>query len=120
MTRDLSTNHHAPWSLVRRAGDTVGKRPSTRMAYLVGTVVPKGEFKAVALTGYVMCNDMTGWTKRPVRIEWQDIVRQWRRQPTVAEVRKVKSRMPIVKSDAHRHMGGLLRANLRNSQRGAA
>ncbi len=96
----LTTSHHAPWALVRRAGDTVGKRPSTRMAFLVGTVAPEG--KAVALTGYVMNNDMTGWTKRPVRIEWADIVKQWRFQPTVADVRKVKARMPAIKSENER------------------
>lgn len=101
---NLTTNHHSPWALVRRAGDTVGKRPSTRMAFLVSTIAPDGY--AVALTGYVMNNDMTGWTKRPVRIEWADIVMQWRRQPTVAEVRKVKAKMPVVKADSERWSRG--------------
>lgn len=51
-----------------------GKRLSTRMAYLVDTIAPNGI--AVALTGYIMRNDMTGWTKHPRRIEWSDIIRQ--------------------------------------------
>jgi hypothetical protein len=95
-----TTCHHMPWALVRRAGDQIGKRPSTRMAFLVGTVAPEG--RAVALTGYVMNNDMTGWTKRPVRIEWADLVKQWRRRPTAADVRKVKAKMPIIKAEAER------------------
>lgn len=77
---DLRTNHHAPWALIKRSGNTVGKRLSTRMAYLVATVVgPNGH--AVALTGYVMNNDMTGWTKSKRRIEWSDVIKQWRHQP---------------------------------------
>jgi hypothetical protein len=63
------------------------------MAYLVDTIAPDGI--AVALTGYIMNGDMTGWTKHPRRIEWADIIRQWGRQPTVAEVRKVKARLPV-------------------------
>ncbi len=97
----LTTNHHAPWALIRRAGDTLGKRPSTRMAFLVDTVVgPDG--KAIALRGYVMNNDMTGWSKSKRRIEWADVVKQWRHQPTPAEVRKVKARMPVIKAEAER------------------
>ncbi len=87
------TNHHAPWALVKRNGNTVGKRLSTRMAYLVSTIAPNG--KAVALTGYIMNNDMTGWTKSTRRIEWSDVVKAWRHQPTKAEVQKVKRRLPV-------------------------
>jgi hypothetical protein len=90
---DLRTNHHAPWALVKRAGNTVGKRISTRMAYLVSTVAPDGH--AVALTGYVMNNDMTGWTKTIRRIEWSDVVKTWRKQPTKADVQKAKRRLPV-------------------------
>jgi len=64
-----TTRHSQPWALIRRNGDTPGKRISTRMAYLVDTIAPNGI--AVAVTGYIMRNDMTGWTKR--RIEWSDI-----------------------------------------------
>src|SRR5215472_12661614 len=66
---------------------TPGKRLSTRMAYLVDTIAPDGI--AVALTGFIMRNDLTGWTKHPRRIEWADLIKQWSRQPTVADVRKV-------------------------------
>jgi hypothetical protein len=62
------------------------------MAYLVDTVAPNGI--AVAVTGYIMRNDMTGWTKHPRRIEWADLIKQWSRQPTIADVRKVKARLP--------------------------
>ena len=72
---------------------TPGKRISTRMAYLVDTIAPNGT--AVALTGYIMRNDMAGWTKHPRRIEWSDIIRQWSRQPTTADARKVKARLPV-------------------------
>lgn len=91
-----TTCHHAPWALVRRNGDTIGKRPSTRMAYLVGTIAPDG--KAVAVTGYIMRSDMTGATKHPRRIEWGDIIRTWRDQPTKAAVAHVKRRLLIVKA----------------------
>jgi hypothetical protein len=96
-----TTNHNQPWALVRRGGDTLGKRPNTRMAYLVDTVVgPDG--KAVALRGYVMNNDMTNWTKNKVRIEWADVVKQWRHQPTAAEVRRIKSKMRAVTAESER------------------
>jgi hypothetical protein len=88
-----ATCHSQPWALIRRNGDTPGKRLSTRMAYLIGTIAPNGI--AVALTGYIMRNDMTGWTKHPRWIEWSDIIRQWTQQPTVAEVRKLKARLPV-------------------------
>jgi hypothetical protein len=88
-----TTCHSQPWALIRRNGDTPGKRWSTRMAYLVDTIAPNGI--AIALKGYIINNDMTGWTKHPRRIEWSDIIRQWSRQPTIAEVRKVKSRLPV-------------------------
>ncbi len=96
--RDLTTCHGTPWALIRRNGDTPGKRLSTRMAYLVGTIAPSG--KAVAVTGYIMRSDMTGWTKVPHRIEWTDIIRQWRKQPTAADVGRVKSRLPRAEAEA--------------------
>lgn len=95
--RKLTTCHHSPWALIRRNGDTTGKRLSTRMAYLVGTIAPDG--KAVAVTGYIMRNDMTGWTKHPRRIEWADIVKQWHRQPSAAEVRKAKAKLPVFSAE---------------------
>lgn len=94
MTRNLTTCHCAPWALIRRAGDQEGKRPSTRMAYLTGTIAPAGI--AVAMTGYVMCNDMTRWTKSKRRIEWADVIKRWQVQPTAATVRKIKRRMSPV------------------------
>jgi hypothetical protein len=63
------------------------------MTYLVGTIVRDG--KAVAVTGFVMNSDLTGWTKHPRRIEWSDIVTTWRRQPTAEEVKRAKTRLPI-------------------------
>lgn len=88
------TCHHAPWALVRRCGDTAGRRRSTRMAYLTDRIVgPNGE--AIALKGYVMRNDMTGRTRHPRRIEWSDVIRTWGHQPRAAEVRAVKQRLPV-------------------------
>jgi hypothetical protein len=89
------TNHAYPWALVRRAGDTEGKRPSTRMAFLVDTVVGN-DGKAVALRGYIGRNDMTGWTKSLRRIEWSEVVRSWKTQPTTQTIRAIKQRMPKV------------------------
>lgn len=103
-TRDMTTCHASPWALIRRNGDAVGKRPSTRMAYLVGTFAPNGI--AIAVTGYVMNNDLTGWTKHPRRIRWCDIVRKWRARPTKQDVRKVKRAMAVVTLadiEAHAH-----------------
>jgi hypothetical protein len=89
-----STCHHAPWALVRRNGDTAGKRLSTRMAYLTDTIADPGR-QAIALRGYIMRNDMTGWTKRPRRNEWCDVIKRWRWKPTVTDARRVKARLPI-------------------------
>ena len=80
---------------MRRNGDTEGKRPSTRMAFLVDTIVGD-DGKAVALRGYIGRNDMTGWTKSLRRVEWSEVVRQWPRQPTPAVIRAIKRRMPKV------------------------
>lgn len=88
------TNHHAPWALIRRNGDTIGERLSTRMAYLTDTVVGR-DGKAVALRGYIMRNDMTGWTKQPQRIEWNAVVKRWPHQPTPRDVRAVKACRPV-------------------------
>ena len=95
MARDLTTSHHSPWALVRRNGDAIGKRPSTRMAYLVGFTTQDG--KPVAMTGYIMSSDMTRWTKHPRRIEQRDLVKWWRARPTPADVRKAKATLPVVK-----------------------
>lgn len=93
------TNHHSPWALVRRAGNTVGKRPSTRVAYLVDTVVG-ADGKAVALRGFVGTNKLTGWSKSLRRIEWSDIVRRWSRQPDPALIEHIKQRMPRIREKA--------------------
>jgi hypothetical protein len=91
-----ATTHHAPWALIRRNGDTIGKRLSTRMAYLIDTIVGMNR-RSVALRGYVMRSDMTGWTKHPRRIEWGDVIKTWRRQPSVADVRKAKASLSIAR-----------------------
>lgn len=93
------TNHNQPWALVRRAGDTEGKRPSTRIAFLVDTIVGD-DGKAVALRGYIGRNDMTGWTNSKRRVEWSDVIRAWRKQPALATVRAIKRRMPKVTARA--------------------
>lgn len=99
---NLSTSYACPWALVRRAGDTLGKRPSTRMAFIIKATASAGEI--VHFVGYVMNNDMSpaSWTKRAVRIECADIVKEWRRQPSVAEVRRIKARMPVITEETER------------------
>lgn len=97
--RATYTNHGYPWALVRRNGDTIGKRPSTRMAFLVDTIVG-ADGKAVALRGYIGTNAMKGWTKSLRRIEFSDVIDEWRRAPSVAAVRGIKRRMQIVKEPA--------------------
>jgi len=98
--QNLTTSYAYPWALVRRAGDTIGKRPSTRMAFITKANAEAG--KIVSFTGYVMNNDMTGWTKHPVRIGTGDIVKEWRRQPSVADIQKIKRRMPVLTEESHR------------------
>lgn len=97
---NLSTSYPMPWALVRRAGDTLGKRPSTRMAFITKATAQAG--RIVSFTGYVMNNDLTGWTKRCVQIDPADIVKEWRREPTPADVRKVKAKMPVITEEAQR------------------
>jgi len=91
-----ANNHHALWALIRRNGDTIGKRLSTRMAYLIDTIVGVDR-RSVALSGYAMRSDVTGWTKHPRRIEWNDVIKTWRHQPSVADVRKAKASLPIAR-----------------------
>lgn len=98
MSRNLKTCHAQPWALIKRNGQQEGKRPSMRMAYLTGTIALEG--KAIALTGYVMNGDMTAWTKSKRRIEWGDVLKKWTRQPSVSEVRRARSRQPIVIREA--------------------
>lgn len=86
------TCHNAPWALIRRGGATPGKRCATRMAFLVGVIAPNG--RALAVTGYLMRADMTGATKTPRRIEWDDILFRWRRKPTPAQVARHKQWLP--------------------------
>jgi len=97
----LSTCYAYPWALVRRAGDTLGKRPSTRMAFITKANAIGGEI--VSFSGYVMNNDMnTGWTKNVVEIGVDDIVKSWRHQPSFAAVVRVKKRMPVITADDQR------------------
>jgi hypothetical protein len=90
------TSIREAWALVRRNGDTVGKRPSTRMAYCIQTIAENG--RAVALSAYIMNNDMTGWTKHPRRVEFADVIKTWRfdRQPSPQQVKDAKARLPRV------------------------
>ena len=82
-----------PCALIKRGGATLGKRPFTRIAYLVDTIAPDGQ--AIAVTSYIMSDDFTGGTKHPRRIEWTDISQQWSRQPTPDATRRAKRRLPI-------------------------
>jgi hypothetical protein len=45
--------------------------------------------------GYIMTEAMAGRTKHPRRIEPDDIIRHWRAQPTVAQVRAEKRKLPV-------------------------
>lgn len=90
--RNLATNHADPWALVRRGGSRPGARPSTRLVYLVGTLVPAGQAQAVAMTGFVIEAGGT-WTRHTRRIEWADIVRRWPRQPTERQIAAAKRGM---------------------------
>lgn len=96
----LTTSYRCPWALVRRSGDTVGKRPSTRMAFIVAATARNG--KIISFTGYVMNNDLTNWTKGRVKIDPADIVREWRHEPTAAAVKSAKAKLPVVKTEADR------------------
>ena len=89
--RSMTTCHGSPWALIFRGGDTPGRRRSTRMAYLVGTIAPGGQ--AIAVTGYIMNNDMTGWTRHTRRIEWADIYYQWRDQPMKSEIENKRKKL---------------------------
>jgi hypothetical protein len=91
---NLTTCHYSCWALVKRGGVEDGKRPHTRMAFLVGTIAPEGT--AVAVTGYLMDHSMQSWTKTPRRIEWSDIVKSWHRQPTAQDIERARKRIKPV------------------------
>lgn len=90
------TCHAYPWALVKRGGVVEGQRPRSRMAYLTGTYVPRGETKAAALTGFFVRIDRRGCvfraTKGTVRVGWGEIVHSWLRQPTQAQVKRRQQR----------------------------
>lgn len=96
MTILPTTSIGQAWALVRRNGDQVGKRPSTRMAFLTGTIAVEG--RAVAFRGYIMNNDLTSWTRHTRRVEFQDVLRTWRfdRKPSIADVKAAKAALPVV------------------------
>lgn len=47
------------------------------------------------LSGYIMSSDKTAWTKHPVRIDYVDVLEQWESEPTIAEIKAAKARLPI-------------------------
>lgn len=92
-----STCHAHPWALVRRGGQVDNQRPRTRLAYLVGTYVPRGATQAESMTGFFVdvCRDgrVCRATKGTVRVNWSDIEKSWARQPSAAQIARAKARM---------------------------
>ena len=82
------THFRSPWALIRRGGELENGTPFTRMAYLVETIAPGG--LAVAVRGYVMNENLKGWSKTLRRIEWVDLIETWRRRPSPADIRAKK------------------------------
>src|SRR5713226_2403316 len=84
----------------QRAGDGAGigdftasgqRLPALRLRSLGGALATARGCRQ----GYLMRNDMNGWTKHPRRVERVNIIRQWRFQPTPAAVRVVQRKAPI-------------------------
>lgn len=90
--RNLATNHADPWALVKRGGGRPGARPFTQLAYLVGTLVPRGEAQAVAMTGFIV-EDGRAWTKHTRRVDWADVVKRWPHRPTEEQIATAKRGM---------------------------
>jgi len=83
------TRFSHPWALIRRRSGRAGHGPVTRMAYLIDTMSQNG--LPVALSGYLMRDNFTGWSKYPHRIHRNSVIWCWRRQPSGEAVHLAKA-----------------------------
>jgi hypothetical protein len=93
--RDLTTSIRYPWCLVYRGGQCDGGRskPFTRMAYLKSAVPgTNGE----SYMGYLLNENLGGWTKTLRRIEHADIAYRFNgwHAPVLERIKKVKKKLP--------------------------
>lgn len=84
------TNCGMPWALIKRGGQTPGKRPGTRLAFITTLSSPNGG-RTLTIKA-IMPNSRFAsatWTK-PRPVDERDIVKQWRNAPSKAAVAKAK------------------------------
>ena len=89
----FKTSYAYPYALVRRGGDTPGKRISTRMAFITHAVNEDGTL--LFFKGYIGNKEMGAWTKHPRKIAEADIVKSWRSLPSMVTIRKARKALPI-------------------------
>lgn len=94
-----ATAQEAPWALVRRNGDVVDRKPSTRMAYLTGKI---GKYDDFCYQGFVMNHDLTRWTKKPRQIDPQDVVFLWRSAPTMTAIDAARATLSVITAKDNR------------------
>lgn len=83
-----------PYALVLRGGNQVGKRLSTRLAYLMAPV----RDEAGAVIGYKarLSNSARGrWTVYSYLVEIRDIVDRWQLPPNRSQLGKAKAKLSV-------------------------
>lgn len=86
----IRTNCGCPWALIKRGGETPGKCPATKLAFLVDVTGVDGG-RTLKIMG-IMPKLRGGWTSK-VFIREQAIVKQWRLSPTELEVAKERKKL---------------------------
>ena len=88
------TCHSQPWALIRCNGDT-GRQADLDPHGLPGRYDCTERHRSRAhRLHHAQWHDRVDEASAPHR-EWSDIICQWTRQPTSAEVCRVKSRLPV-------------------------
>ena len=82
---EMFTSYWAPWMLVRRGGQQDGERPGTVLAFCREAFTVDGE---IAYKAWL--NRQGRWTVTAREVSRQDVVREWRTQPSAAQIAKAR------------------------------
>jgi hypothetical protein len=93
MSIKLKTSYAYPWALVTRNGQSPGKRPNTRMAFITEAIAEQGHI--VSYKAFIGNDDLAAWTRHPRDVEPDAIVKAWRVAPSKKEIRKAKARLKV-------------------------
>lgn len=80
-----------PYAIIKRNGQSPGKRPNTTLAFIT-KMKSKDGGRTMIVHGLIRQGN--GWTKRPRSIGYSDIVASWRNAPRPATVAAARQRLP--------------------------